>query len=243
MTHVKTWGAGFEVPIKAKFFGAIDVGRNIPNSDINRKICMDILDDIMPELVTPYQMHTSNCHFISTANGYDYDNDGEADALVTDKAGFAIGVVTADCVPILFSGVKKDDTPIIGAAHAGARGALKGIVQNTVAMMREHDAVAIKAAIGPCIQQKSYQVGAEFMDEFVDSDPATYPYFKNDIENGKYLFDVQGYVMQILESLNVVYASVDVDTYTSPDCFSYRRATHQSENTYGRQLSAIMICD
>lgn len=240
MNNIKKWDTGFEKPIKGLFFGAIDVGRHIPDSTINRVQCMELLGSSQPNLVTPYQTHTNKCHYVLRDADYKYDNEGEADALVTDQSGFAIGIVTADCVPVLFSGHKKDRSPIIGAAHAGARGALKGIVQNTIMMMRDHGATSINAAIGPCIHQESYQVGLEFKDEFVETDPSTFPYFKADIE-GKYLFDVQGYVMQILESMNVPYASIDIDTYTSPDCFSYRRATHLGEDTYGRQLSAIMI--
>jgi len=243
MHTLKTWDVGFDAPIKGAFFGTLAVGRSVPEGAKNGRFCMDVLDRHDTKLVTPYQTHTSTCHFVDDMTNYDCEVMGEADALVTDRAGFAIGVVTADCVPVLFSGARGDGSILVGAAHAGARGALGGVLQNTVAMMRDRGAINIEASIGPCIQKQSYQVGLEFKQEFESLNPNTALFFSKDkTEDGKYLFDVSGYVKDILMAVSVPYVSIDVDTYTSPHCFSYRRATHRGEDVYGRlQLSAIMI--
>lgn len=234
---VKTWDAGFAAPVKGLFFGNLNASIAIPECDENRAILMGIL---APEqnlrVNTPLQWHSKDCVVL---DGH-IQNPVEGDALVTDKPNIPIGICTADCAPILFMGTKADGSPIIGAAHAGARGAARGIISATIAMMRDKGAADIKAAIGPCIHKESYEVGTDFQDEMIAEDHLSYAFFE--AKGGdKFLFDLPAYVKSLLERDSVAYAFVDVDTYASNDCFSYRRATHKGEADYGRQLSAIVI--
>ncbi len=231
---MKAWAADLSGPVKGLFFGALNVSRTILENYDNRLLCLNKIGG--KELVTPYQWHSADCVIVTEVP----DAIPEGDALVTATPGLVIGVVTADCAPVLFSGATSDGRAVVGAAHAGARGALKGVLAATIRDMRTLGATHIQAAIGPCIHQKSYEVGPEFRDEFTATDPATAPFFKP--QSDKYLFDLPGYVGALLERDGVAYTRVDVDTYVEEtDCFSYRRATHRGEADYGRQLSAIMI--
>lgn len=225
---MKTWPADFPPPVTALFFGDVNVSVTIPECAENRRLCMTHMNDLT--LATPYQDHTNICVVIDAKP----DKPPVADAYVTKTPDLAIGVLTADCAPVLFHG-----NGVVGAAHAGARGALRGIIASTVKSMRDLGAKDITAAIGPAIAQESYEVGPEFYDEFVEADPDTKPFFKESGE--KYLFDVAGYVGHLLDKEGISYARVDVDTYKDPHCFSYRRATHRGEKEYGRQLAAIAI--
>lgn len=240
MTMFPVWDARFPDPrIKACFFGAINVGRTAPDQERNRRACMTRLAQSDVPLITPFQYHSNVCLYTTSST----DAALEGDALVTDQPDLAIGVVTADCAPLLFAGQKEDGASLIGACHAGARGALKGVIQSTLAVMRTHGAKGINGFLGPCIHSDSYEVGPEFYEEFTTTDPVTVPCFVAQ-ENGKYLFDLPRYVAHILRDEAVPFEQIMVDTYTNDDtCFSYRRATHRGEPDYGRQLSAIMISD
>lgn len=231
---MKTWNADLPSDAQGLFFGAINVSRTILESADNRLLCMEKMES--KPLITPYQWHSADCVIIDEVAGVV----PEGDALVTTNPDIVIGVVTADCAPVLFRGVTAEGNPVVGAAHAGARGALKGILAATIRDMRTLGAVDIQAAIGPCIHQASYEVGVDFQAEFTATDPGTAPYFR--LQGDKFLFDLPGYVGALLERDGVAYTLVDVDTYAEEtDCFSYRRATHRGEADYGRQLSAITI--
>lgn len=162
----------------------------------------------------------------------------EADAMVTDQTGCALAIVTADCAPVLLA---DKAAGVIGAAHAGWRGAQSGVIANTVAQMEclGAHASAITAAIGPCIAQDSYEVGADMRDHFEMSD---HRFFKSTGAQ-KWHFDLVGFVASRLQQAGV--SSVDclrIDTYASEGRFhSYRRATHQSRPTKGRQISLIAL--
>jgi purine-nucleoside/S-methyl-5'-thioadenosine phosphorylase / adenosine deaminase len=165
-----------------------------------------------------------------------------ADALVTDVPGLAVGVLAADCVPVLFA-----DTAgrVVAAAHAGWKGALAGIVAATVAAMEAMGASAegIVACVGPSIQQPSYEVGAELRRRFIDADPHNRAYFRDAERGGHFMFDLSKYVAQRVEAAGVAGVErFEHDTYTcEQDFFSYRRATHRGEADYGRQVSAIVL--
>lgn len=184
------------------------------------------------------QIHSSECFWASKAAP---DGQTEGDALVSDIEGELIGVLTADCAPVLFSGLKADGAPVVGAAHAGWGGALKGVCERTVLEMEklgaEHD--TITAAIGPCIGAKSYEVGPDFPEPFLAQDADSAIFFKN---LGTSLhFDLEAYVEYRLTKAGIqTVRKAGRDTYDlENDYFSFRRATHRAEPNYGRQLSVI----
>lgn len=170
---------------------------------------------------------------------YGNHNLPKADALVTNLPNIAIGIVTADCSPILFFDRERK---IIGAAHAGWRGARSGVISSTILAMKKLGAENIEAIIGPMIQQKSYEVSQDFMDDFLHEDSANKSLFTNGLNPGKFLFDLPSYVeKKIVESgINKIQNS-RIDTYTNEEkYFSFRRSTHQKESDCGRNISVIM---
>ncbi|MBX7541432.1 peptidoglycan editing factor PgeF [Qipengyuania sphaerica] len=162
----------------------------------------------------------------------------EADALVTDKAGLRLAIVTADCAPVLLA---DEDAGVVAAAHAGWRGAHGGVIEATLAEMTRLGAKPerIVAAIGPAIAQDSYEVDAGFRDQFTGEDER---FFRPGRE-GHYQFDLDSYVAWRLAMAGVgMTDSLGIDTYAnSADFHSYRRATHLGEPTEGRQISAIAL--
>ena len=184
-------------------------------------------------LVTVYQVHGADC---MVAGNWAEAERPHADALVTDQPGLLLGILTADCAPVLFA----DRTAgVIGAAHAGWKGAVAGVTDSTLAAMEALGARRdrIVAAVGPCIAQASYEVDQGFRDRFT---PADAPFFAPGAA-GHYQFDLEGYVAARLESAGL--AAVErlaMDTYAHADrFFSFRRATHRNEVDYGRQISLI----
>ena len=165
----------------------------------------------------------------------------EGDAIVTTQPGLAIGALTADCVPVLFADAEAG---VIGAAHAGWKGAKADIMATTLALMEQKGAKRsrILTAIGPCIAQPSYEVGAELRAAFVD-ERATDAVFFADGTPGKYQFDLGGLVESRLSSEGLAQVErLPLDTYPLASRFySFRRATHRSETDYGRQVSAIAL--
>jgi len=165
----------------------------------------------------------------------------EADGIVTDRPGLVLTVLTADCQPVLFADAEAG---VIGAAHAGWRGALDGVLEATVAAMVTLGArrEAITAVIGPSISQRAYEVGPEFLEDFMAEDPANTRFFANG-EGDRYLFDLPAYGLHRLREAGVGHAEWTRHcTYSDPErFFSYRRATHQGEADYGRLISAIRL--
>jgi hypothetical protein len=190
-------------------------------------------------LVTVHQVHSAK---VITATG-PYPDDGRppADAMVTDRPGLALGILTADCTPILFT---DRDRGVIGAAHAGWKGAFSGVVEATVAAMEAlgADRSRIVAAIGPTIARKSYEVDESFYRRFAEADPANERYFSRG-RPGHHQFDLEGYVASRLAAacLRRIEA-LGLDTYSDAGrFFSYRRSTHCGESDYGRQISLIAL--
>jgi polyphenol oxidase len=189
-------------------------------------------------LINPWQIHSPDAVIVSAPF------DGErpkADGIVTATPGLAIAVVTADCGPVLFSDTK---TGVIGAAHAGWKGAAGGVLESTIAAMESLGAsrANIKAALGPSISQANYEVGSEFLANFVRADEANGRWFAPSLKAGHSMFDLWGYTISRLEAAGVEASCVNRCTYADEaNFYSYRRTTHRRESDYGRQLSAIML--
>jgi len=204
----------------------------------NRAFAAAELGFPVENLTTLYQIHSADVAVVT--DPWTADDAPKADAMVTATPGVMLGILTADCVPVLFS----DNTArIVAAAHAGWKGALAGVIENTVGKMCELGAAPdnIRAAIGPAIQQKSYEVGPDFPAPFLARDDDNKPFFKPSLKPGHHLFDLTGFVAKCLKQASVGNIErTPYDTYGAPDLFySYRRATHFNEPDYGRQLSAI----
>lgn len=165
----------------------------------------------------------------------------KADAMVTKAKGIGLGILTADCAPVLFA---DTNAKVVGAAHAGWKGAMSGVCENTIDAMialgakREN----IAAAIGPCISQKAYEVGQEFYEAFADENPDYTRFFING-KGDKMQFDLPSFVLHRLRGANIKSATwVGECTYAAPQKFySYRRATHENEPDYGRLISVIRL--
>jgi hypothetical protein len=189
-------------------------------------------------LVTAYQVHSAKAVVVDQV--WSREAAPQVDGLVTATPGITLGILTADCTPALFA---DDKAGVIGAAHAGWKGALTGVLQQTVARMVEVGArkQRIVAAVGPCIGQLSYEVGAEFPAPFLAQDPSHARYFIPSIRDQRYMFDLTGYVRDQLQALGL--AAVEVvgrDTCAEEAAFfSYRRTTLRHEADYGRQISLI----
>ena len=187
-------------------------------------------------LVGVHQVHSPNAVFM------DAPWIGErphADALVTKTPGLAISILTADCAPILLTDAQSG---IIGAAHAGWKGAIGGVLEATVALMRQHGARSITAAIGPCIHQASYEVGPEFEARFLDRDPANARFFAPG-KVGRRQFDLPGFCAQRLQAAGVEQVDIlPLDTCALTERFhSNRRAFLQNLGDYGRNCAAIAL--
>lgn len=190
------------------------------------------------QLLTCYQIHSANV--VRVAAPWVQANAPQADAMVTDKLGLMLGVLTADCAPVLFADV---DAGIVGAAHAGWKGAAGGVMQATVAEMVALGAKQnrIHAVVGPCIHQLSYEVGEDLRLQVISATPWADWCFEPSPRAGHYQFDLPSYVSGELQRLDLGAVEVlDFDTYADEDrFFSYRRATHRDEKDYGRQVSII----
>ena len=165
----------------------------------------------------------------------------KADAIVTRKYNIAISITTADCGPILFVDA---NARVIGAAHAGWKGALTGVLEKTIAAMESLGAErgGIIAAIGPLIRQQSYEVGGEFVDRFVEADPGNAAFFVPSQRERHAMFDLAGFIRKRLENAGVLMIDdLGVDTYSDERCFSYRRSVHRKEADYGRHVHAIAL--
>src|SRR5258707_6871433 len=164
-----------------------------------------------------------------------------ADAIVTRTEGLGIGVTTADCGPILFV---DPNARVIGAAHAGWKGALTGVVESTVDAMEKLGAErsGIVAAIGPLIRQHSYEVGGEFVERFVEADAENALFFVPSTRERHAMFDLAGFIRTRLENAGVLMIDdTGIDTYSDERFYSYRRSVHRGEPDYGRHVHAIAL--
>jgi YfiH family protein len=191
-------------------------------------------------LLIPYQVHSPDA--LAVAAPWPLDARPRCDALVTATSGLGLGVTGADCGIVLFA---APSAGVIGAAHAGWRGALGGIIEATVAAMGALGAepTDIVAALGPTIAQQSYEVGPEFVATFVHAEPDAGRFFIASINPGRSMFDLHGFIgMRIARSGVARFEDLGLDTYSDEArFFSYRRATHRKEADYGRLVAAIAL--
>lgn len=190
-----------------------------------------------------HQVHGKTCLKVDKA--WPINARPQADAMVTDVPGLGIGILTADCAPVLFFALKADGSPVVAAAHAGWKGALGGILVATVEQIKTYGVqpADISAAIGPCIGQISYEVGPEFYEAVLAEDAAGEKFFKSARRKGHFLFDLPGYCAMNLAVCGLTRVAIkDLDTcFNEEDFFSYRRTTHRGDQDYGRQISLIAI--
>lgn len=189
-------------------------------------------------LVTVHQVHSPDVHVATFANRNERP---KADAIVTREPGLAIGILTADCGPVLFA---DPGAGVIGAAHAGWKGAFSGVLENTIAAMERlgADRSRISAVLGPSISGAQYEVGPEFHARFVAARPGDSIYFRPSVREGHSMFDLAALTVDRLRESGVAAAMTGDCTYSDEArFFSYRRTTHRGEPDYGRQISAIAI--
>jgi hypothetical protein len=188
-------------------------------------------------LATVHQVHSPDVVTVTTP--FADDARPPADALVTDRPGLLLGILTADCAPVLLADAHAG---VVGAAHAGWKGALGGVTDNAIAAMEAlgADRSRIVAAVGPCIARVSYEVDDGFARRFEEHEPANERFFTPG-RDGHQQFDLEAYVAARLAAAGIVRVeAMGLDTYPDEDrFFSYRRATHRGEPGYGRQISLI----
>jgi hypothetical protein len=205
----------------------------------NRRRMAAALGVTPDRFLTAYQVHSPD---VAVANEpWDTASRPKVDAIVTRVPGLAIGVTAADCGPVL---LVDPNARVIGAAHAGWKGALTGVLESTIAAMETLGAErnGIVAAIGPLIRQASYEVGDEFVARFVTADPDYASYFIPSTRAGHAMFDLGGFIRIRLESAGVLMIDdTGIDTYPDERFYSYRRSVHRHEPDYGRHVHAIAL--
>jgi YfiH family protein len=204
----------------------------------NRRRAMEALGGA--ELVTLYQVHSADAVIVTAP--WQIGEAPHADAMATTVPGIALGILTADCAPVLLADSKAR---VIGAAHAGWKGAIGGVTDSAIAAMETLGAERqnITAAIGPCIAQASYEVDSGFRDRFLAAASANESFFIASDRAGHFRFALEDYVAaRLLHAGIAAVEKLSADTYAAEDkFFSYRRTTHKGEADYGRDLSAIVL--
>jgi YfiH family protein len=194
---------------------------------------------VQPDLlVTAFQVHSPD---VVVATGPFPGERPKADAVVTDRPGIAVAVSTADCGPVLYADAEAG---VVGAAHAGWKGAFTGVLENTVDAMEKLGArrERIVALLGPSISQANYEVGPEFVERFVNADATNQRYFTPSPIDGHAMFDLNLYTVDRLRKAGIQADQLGRCTYAEDDLFfSYRRTTHRGEPDYGRLISAIVL--
>jgi len=216
--------------------GSNDTPANVAENRRRMAYQMGVAPD---RLLTLYQVHSSDV--VAAIAPWDGGARPKADAIVTRTEGLAIGVTAADCGPIL---LVDPSARVIGAAHAGWKGALTGVLESTVDAMEKLGAErgGIVAAIGPMIRQSSYEVGSEFVERFLEADADNAMYFLPGERDGHAMFDLAGFIRMRLENAGVLMIDdVGVDTYSDQRFYSYRRSVHRKEADYGRHVHAIAL--
>ncbi len=192
-------------------------------------------------LLSTYQVHGSKVINVKKA----WSERPQGDAMVTDKSGIALGILTADCTPVLFVGKKESGCAVVGVAHAGWKGAVHGVLENTISGIISLGAQkqTIKACVGPCIGRNYYEVSEDFIEPFIKHNKESERFFYESSNMGHLMFDIGGYCVWRIAIKGVKNISIlDKDTYSNEDEFySYRRSIHKGECDYGRQISVIAI--
>jgi YfiH family protein len=206
----------------------------------NRGIVAAELGVDVDSLVTAYQIHSADVVEVTTP--WTRQHAPRGDAMVTTVRGVGLGVLAADCAPVLLA---DPQAGVIGCAHAGWQGAFKGIIEAVVKGMTRLGAhrAGMVAVVGPCIRQSSYEVGPEFHARFLEAQPMLERFFVPSARDGHWMFDLPAFVLQRLADADVgSFAALEHCTYADEDgYFSFRRTTHRGETHYGRNLSAIVL--
>lgn len=205
----------------------------------NRRRMAQQLGVAPSHLLSVHQIHSPDA--VVATGPWDGPVRPKADAIVTRNEGLAIGITTADCGPILFVDPKAR---VIGAAHAGWKGALTGVLESTIDAMEKlgADRSGMVAAIGPLIRQPSYEVGHEFVERFIEADAENALFFLPGERNGHAMFDLAGFIRMRLENAGVLMIDdLGIDTYADERFYSYRRSVHRREPDYGRLVHAIAL--
>ena len=233
---------GVSEGVYATLNGGLGSGDDRARVTENRRRMAAALGVAEDALATAFQVHSPDA--VVATHPWTREGRPRADAVVTATPGLAVGITVADCAPILLA---EEAAGVVGAVHAGWKGALEGIIESAVAAMEQLGAARPKivAAIGPLIRQDSYEVGPEFVTRFRDADPGNHGYFSTAARPAYFQFDLPRYVMHRLLLARVgTIQDLGLDTY-SDDArfFSYRRSVHRKEADYGRLVAAIALGD
>ena len=219
--------------------GSNDVPGNVAENRARMAIALGVTPD---RFLTAYQIHSPDV--VVVEEPWTHDRRPHADAIVTRLPRLAIGVSTADCGPLLFADAEAH---VIGAAHAGWRGALAGVIEAAIAAMEKLGAQRsrIATALGPTIRQPNYEVGSEFVERFLAADADNKRFFKPSTSSGHAMFDLGGYIAERLQRAGITnFEDLGLCTYAEPErFFSYRRTTKLGEPDYGRHINAIALAD
>lgn len=235
---------GGAVGVSEGIYSGLNIGLG---SDDDREAIIEnrrmAVEGLMPggELVTVHQIHSAEV--VTVTGPMPLDERPQADAMVTDQPNLLLGILTADCVPVLFHDSRAN---VIAAAHAGWKGALAGVTDNVLTAMEAlgSDRGNIACAIGPCIAQASYEVDAAFRARFIDSAAANDRFFAAG-KPDHFQFDIEEYVAARLKASGIAkIETLGLDTYAHEDrYYSYRRSCHRDEAGYGRQISLIGLAE
>jgi len=235
-----TRAGGVSAGIYASLNGGIGSRDDAAHVSENRRRMAEALGVTPERFLTAYQVHSPDVVIVERP--WDRNERPRADAIVTTAEGLAIGITTADCGPILFADATAR---VIGAAHAGWRGAFMGIIEATIAAMERCGAERARmvVALGPMISQVNYEVGPEFVARFTAADAANERFFAPSARTGHALFDLPGYIAARLAAAGIRNVEdLGRCTYADADTFySFRRATHRKEPDYGRHVNAIAL--
>jgi hypothetical protein len=213
-------------------------GADIPeNVTKNRALVAGALGVQPKNLLGLRQVHEATVHWVTEP--WEPGQLPQADAMITARRDFALSVITADCAPVLFS---DDAGTCVGAAHAGWRGAVAGVLEATGMAMRSKGALGVRAVIGPCIRQQSYEVGADLRDAILVRNPAFETFFIPGKTPDKWQFDLPGYCAARLAKIDLPVTILSRDTCGEEQkFFSYRRRVLRGEPANGHQISAIRV--
>jgi YfiH family protein len=237
-----TRSGGVSPGVYASLNGGVGSNDRPENVAENRARMAAILGVGPDRLLTAYQIHSPDV--VIANEPWTRENRPRADAIVTRVPRLAIGVSTADCGPLLLA---DSSAGVIGAAHAGWRGALSGVIEETIAAMEQigADRNRITAALGPTIRQANYEVGPEFVERFLVKDPANAGFFARSERADHAMFDLAGYIGDRIRRAGInQFEDLELCTYAEPErFFSYRRTTRSGEADYGRHVNAIALAE
>lgn len=213
---------------------------SVDNVRRNRELALEKLGLPLRQLVTMNQVHGTDVVVVEQPWGFNQGNTPDADALITQNPDVVLGVFTADCVPVM---LYDKPSQTIAVVHSGWRGALRNVVGVTLNRMQQLgvNLSSVCAVVGPCIAQADYEVGAEVYESFMDTSAVHGRFFRPSHNNGKYMFDLPGVVLQQLSDAEIMGVEfMDLNTYKMEhDFFSCRRSFHRGEKEFGCMLSAI----